>query len=137
MTAIAAVRYRASIAVLNVETAVHSTVKAGRAVKPRAGADEETVDEPVGAVVAVRSSVVRSVVIVSVGTCGFGSAIDGHLSLRVGSGSHDTDRRNDGSERTIESVHKSSSQSSGSCRSQCMCIELRIHAQMPNSQFHL
>jgi hypothetical protein len=92
--------------VLNVETAVHPTVKAGRAVKPRAGADEETVGEPVGTIVAVRSAVVRSVVIVSVGTCGFGSDIDGHLSLRVGSGGHDTDRRNDSGESTIESVHK-------------------------------
>jgi hypothetical protein len=84
---------------------IYMAVKVSRAVKPRAGTDEDTTVIPFRAVVAVGSTGVRSEVIVAVWACGFGSDIDANLSIHFGSGRHKENSSDSSSESTIESVH--------------------------------
>jgi hypothetical protein len=110
---IATVRYRAAIAMVNIEAVIYMAAKISMAVKPRARADEHTTGKPLRAVVAVGSTGVRSEVIVTVRTSGFGSDIDVDLSLYFRSGRHDKNTSDSSSKSTIESVHEFSSRSSG------------------------
>jgi hypothetical protein len=60
--------------------------KVFRAVKPWAGTDEVTTDEPFRGVVAVGSAIIRGIIVVPVRAFGFGPDIDADLSLNLGSG---------------------------------------------------
>jgi hypothetical protein len=58
-------------------------------VVPRADADENSVDEVIGAVIAIRRAGVRGIVIVTIGASGWrtvvaGTDTDGDMNLRVG-----------------------------------------------------
>jgi len=111
---ISTVRYRASIATVNIEMVIYMTVKVSRAVKPRASTDEDTAGEPFRTVVAVGSTGERSEVVVAVRACGFGAEVDANLSLCFGSGRCEANYGDsNSSESTIEFVHESSSGSSG------------------------
>jgi len=68
------------VAVAGVKAIVHVAIKAMRAVEPGASAEEHAADEPVGAVVTVRSAIVRSVVEVAIRANGGYSNADGDLS---------------------------------------------------------
>jgi hypothetical protein len=113
---IAAVRQRASVTVVNIEMVIYMAAKVGRAVKPRASTDEDTTAEPFRAVVAVGSTGVRSVVVVAVRACGFGSDVDANPSLYFGSERREANYSNSSSKSPIESAHESSSLSLGTWR---------------------
>jgi hypothetical protein len=133
---IAAVRYRASIATVDIETVIYMAAKVIRAVKPRASADEDTAGEPFRTVVAVGSTGVRSEVVIAVRACGFGADVDANLSLCFGSGRREANDGDSGSsESTSESVHKSSSGSSKMWSKQCTSAELRIDSRNRNSSY--
>jgi hypothetical protein len=132
---IATVRQRASIATVKIEVVIYMATKVFMAVKPRASTDEDTTVEPFRAVVAVGSTGVRSEVIVTVRTSGFGSDIDVDLSLYFGSGRHETNSSDSSSKSTIESVHESSSRPSGAVmKSMYVC---RITHRFPQLRFEL
>jgi hypothetical protein len=76
----------AFVSALRIEAVIYVAVEVGRAMKPRADSDEDATGKPFGAVVAVGSTGVRSVIVVAVGTLGGDSDIDGDLSLRLWSG---------------------------------------------------
>jgi len=84
----------AVIAMLGMEMVIYVAVEAGRAVKPRAGANEYATGKPLRAVVAVGGAVVRRDVIVAVGTFGRDADVDLHLSLCFGSGYREADCSN-------------------------------------------
>jgi predicted DNA repair protein MutK len=84
--AIAMIWHRTAISVMNIEMVVHVAAKVSRAVKPRAGANEDAASKPLRAVVAVGSAVVRSEVIVAIGACGFVIEPVVDQIVRVGSG---------------------------------------------------
>jgi hypothetical protein len=69
----------ACVAVTGVVAVVDVSVESAAAVVPGAGADEDSAGEPVGAVVAIGSAGVGSVVKVSVGAVGSRSDADGDL----------------------------------------------------------
>jgi hypothetical protein len=66
---------------MNIEPVIHVAEKVFRAVKPRAGTNEDTARKPLRSVVAVGSAGIRSVVIVAVGACWFDSYADADLSF--------------------------------------------------------
>jgi hypothetical protein len=103
---IATVRYRASIAMVNIEMVIHMAVKVSTAVKPWAGTDEGTAGEPFRTVVAVGSTGVRSEVVIAVRACGFGTKVDVNLGLCFGSGRREADYGDSNSESASESVHE-------------------------------
>jgi hypothetical protein len=111
---IATVRYRTSITTVDIEMVIYMAAKVIRAVKPRTGTDEDSAGEPFRTVVAVGSTGVGSEVVIAVRACGFGTEVDIDLSLRFGSGRREAyDGDNSSGESTMESVHESSSGSSG------------------------
>jgi arginine exporter protein ArgO len=71
---------RTVVTIMGVIAVVYVAVKTARAVEPGAGAKEHAADEPVGAVVTVRSAIVRSVVEVAIRANGGYSNADGDLS---------------------------------------------------------
>jgi hypothetical protein len=73
--------HRSGITVMRVVAVVHVAIKAVRTVKPGAGTDEQTTTEPIRPIVSVGSTIIRSVVIVPVGTYRLNSDIDTDLSL--------------------------------------------------------
>src|SRR5258708_18205790 len=99
---------RALIAAMDMEPVTHMAAKVVGAVKPRAGTDEDTADEPFRTVVAVGSTGVGSEVVIAVGACGFGTDVDVDLSLGFGSGRREANDGDGSSESIIESVHESS-----------------------------
>jgi hypothetical protein len=90
---------------VNIEAVIDMAAKPSRAVKPRAGTDEDAAGKPFRAVVAVGSTGIRSEVIVTVGARRFGSVIDAVLSLNFGGASREKDYGDGSSENTIESFH--------------------------------
>jgi hypothetical protein len=133
---IAAVRDRTSITTVDIEMVIYMAAKVIRAVKPWAGTDEDSADEPFRTVVAVGSTGVRSEVVIAVRACGFGTEVDINLSLRFGSGRREAnDGDSDSSESTFEFVHESSSGSTELWSSQCTSAELRTGSRNPNSDY--
>src|ERR1700728_4171238 len=59
---------RTVVAMFGMEMVIYVAVEACRAVKPRAGANEDATGKPLWAVVAVGSALIRRDVIVAVGT---------------------------------------------------------------------
>jgi hypothetical protein len=98
---------------VNIETVIYMAVKVCRAVKPRASTDEDTTGKPLRAVVAVGSTGVRSAVVVAVGAFGFDADTDADPSLCLRSGRREANYGNSSSKNPTESVHESSSLSSG------------------------
>src|ERR1700744_1238971 len=79
----AAWRHRAVIAVVRIVAVVDVAVETVRAVEPWAGTDEDATEEPVRAVVTVRSAVVRWIVEVAVRTDWRGTDIHPDCDLRA------------------------------------------------------
>jgi len=84
----------AVIAMLRMETVIYVASEVVSAVKPWANANEDATGKPFRAVVAVGGAVVRSNVVVTVGTFRRNSNVDGYLSLCFGSSCHEADRSN-------------------------------------------
>jgi hypothetical protein len=81
----------AAIAMFGMEMIIYVAVEACRAMKPRAGANEDATGKPLRAVVAVGGALVRRDVIVAVGTFGRDADVDLYLSLCFGSGYREAD----------------------------------------------
>jgi len=76
-----ALRQRSSVTVMRIEPVVDMSVKAVRTVKPWACSEKYAANKPIRAVVAVRSTVIRSIVEVSVRTHGSRSDVYANLNL--------------------------------------------------------
>jgi hypothetical protein len=74
-------RQRSVVAVMRIEPVIDVPVKAVRAVKPGPCSNKHPADKPIGPVVAVRSTVIRSIVEVSVRTYGSWSDIHSNRNL--------------------------------------------------------
>jgi hypothetical protein len=83
-----AFRHWTCVSVARIVAVVYVPVEAAVAVVPRAGADEDSAGEPVGAIVAVRGAGIWGVVKVSVGAYGRSSDADGDLSGCYGDTAH-------------------------------------------------
>jgi hypothetical protein len=104
----------AFIATANIEAAIYMPEKVRGAVKPRTGTNEIATHKPFRCVVAIGGAGVRGKVVVPVGAFGFGSNVDNDLSLNLGSVHREANFNKSNSEnKTFESIHDSSSQSSG------------------------
>ena len=77
--------HRALVTVIGMEVVIDMTVKVGGTMKPRASANEDAAVKPLGAVVAVGGTTVRSSVVVAVRTVGGDADVD--VDLRLCSGS--------------------------------------------------
>jgi hypothetical protein len=82
---------RSLVSVVGMEMIIDVAVKALRAVKPRAYANENASGKPLGAVIAVWSTVVGRHVVVTVGTFRSGPDFDRDLGLGFGSVYGETD----------------------------------------------
>jgi len=96
----------AFIAVLWVETVVHVAPEIAGAMKPRASADEDLPAKPFRTVVAGGSTVIRSDVIVAIGTIRSHADGDGDLSFCFGSGSREAESGNSSQHQKCKSAHK-------------------------------
>jgi hypothetical protein len=86
-----ALRHRSGITVMGVVAVVYVTIKAVMTVKPWASADEDPVTVPIRPVVSVDGAVIRSVVVIPVGTSRLNTDVDTDLSLCFESGCHQAD----------------------------------------------
>lgn len=79
-------RHRSVVAMAIVEVMVHMTVEVIWPVKPWSCSDEDAAIEPLGAVVSVRSAIVRRLLVVTVGADGWSAYLHRNLSRRFGTG---------------------------------------------------
>jgi hypothetical protein len=86
-----ALRHRSGITVMGVVAVVYVTIKAVMTVKPWASADEDPVTVPIRPVVSVDGAVIRSVVVIPVGTSRLNTDVDTDLRLCFESGCHQAD----------------------------------------------
>jgi hypothetical protein len=98
-------RHRSGISVTRIVAVVHMAIKTAMPVKPGAGADERPATEPIRPIVSVGCTVIRSVVIVTIGACGLHSDIDANLSLWFKTTCHQADSSNSGERGTLRSLH--------------------------------
>lgn len=96
---------RTVIAVMYVEVVIHMAVKMPRPMEPRAGADEDAVVKPLRPVIAVRSTVVGSVIEVAVWTHWFRSVSHSKAHLDVVSAA-EKQQQGRGNQNKPESRHK-------------------------------
>jgi hypothetical protein len=61
-------RIRTMVSVVRIEVIVYMPMKIGGSMKPRANTDEDAVDEPRGAVISIRRTIVGCVIVISIGT---------------------------------------------------------------------
>jgi hypothetical protein len=78
-----ALRHRTRVTVMRIIAVVDMSVKAVVAVKPRTRSDKHPAQKPIRPVVAVRSTVIGSIVEVSVRTHGSHSDVYANLNLRL------------------------------------------------------
>jgi hypothetical protein len=97
-----ALRHWSGVAVMRIKPVVNMSVKAVRAVKPRTGAQKHSAHKPIGPVVAVRGTVIRGIVEVSVRTHGSYSDVyaNRNLSLCHGCAAQKASYENGKSKRT-------------------------------------
>jgi hypothetical protein len=78
-TFLPAARHRPMVAVMRVKTVVDVAVEAVRTVEPGSGSEKHPAVKPIGAIVAVGRTVIRSIVEVAIGADGFYSNADADL----------------------------------------------------------
>jgi len=87
-------RHRPLVAVLWMEMIIHMTVETGLAMKPRTSANKDASAKPLRPIVAIRSAIVRSNVVITVRTIRRHTNLDAHLrSLCFGVRSGQADSR--------------------------------------------
>lgn len=97
----------AVIAVVGIVAVINASVEVSGAVVPGSGADEDSVYEPSGSVVAPGGAGVRGVVVVAVRAYRSWSDLDGNLSPRCGRADDEADSNQSGNDReAFESVHR-------------------------------
>jgi hypothetical protein len=99
----------AFIAALRIVSVIHVALELGMAMEPRAGANEHAIGKPFRAVVAVGSTFIRSVVIITVRTLRRDSDVDTDLSLCFGSHHREADSSHSKYYKKFEPVHEFSS----------------------------
>jgi hypothetical protein len=77
-------RQRSNVTVMRIVAVVDVAVEAVGAMKPGASANKHPASEPIGPIVAVRSTVIGSVVEVPIGAHRGHSNVDGNLGWRYG-----------------------------------------------------
>jgi hypothetical protein len=82
----AALGQRSDVTVVRVKAIIHMAVKAVRSVEPGTSSKKHAANKPIGAVIAVRSTVIRGIVEISIGADGSDSDVyaDSDLGLRRG-----------------------------------------------------
>src|ERR1700722_8006749 len=108
-------RHWTFVAMVRMEPVIDVATEVGRAMEPRASANENTTGKPFRAVVAVGSTGIRRNVIVSVRADRSHSNFDGDLSIQFGCRHRECGRRHEDSgnsseRKTFESVHIFSSE---------------------------
>src|SRR5579871_5921765 len=83
-----ALRHWSVVTVVRIVAVIDVAVEAVRAVEPRASSDEYSASKPIRSIVAVRSTVIRGVVKVTVRAHGRGSDVNGNLSWCHGHAAH-------------------------------------------------
>jgi hypothetical protein len=81
---------RSVISMTGIESVVHMAVEAVRAMEPGSCSNEHSTYKPVWSIVAIRSTVIRSVVEISVGANRGRTNADRDLSGRYNSGTHES-----------------------------------------------
>jgi hypothetical protein len=76
------------VSVTRIVVVVDVTIESVRTVKPGAGPDEYSPHEPIRAIVAVRCAIIRSIVVVAVGTYRCYPDVDGYLRGRTRQAAH-------------------------------------------------
>ena len=96
------------IAMLWIKAVVHMAMKTSSAVEPRTGTDKDAAIEPLGTVVAIRSAVVGSVIVIAVRASGLRTNVDayGDLSARD-RGDAEKGDSNGGRKNILQTTHKS------------------------------
>jgi hypothetical protein len=102
-------RHWTFIAVVRMKMVVHVALERVRTMKPRASTDEDTTRKPFWAVVAVRSTAIRSGVIVTVRAVRGDTNVDGDLSLYLRSGRRKEQPSNSREREIPKPVHNVSS----------------------------
>ena len=74
-------RQRTNVTVMRIKAVVHMAEKAVRAAKPGAGSKKHPANKPIRPIVAVRSTVIRGIVEVPVGTHGSHSDVNADRNL--------------------------------------------------------
>jgi hypothetical protein len=94
-----------NIAVMWIEAVINVALEVVGAVEPRAGSHENAAAEPLGPVVPVWRAVVRGHIVVTIGTNGFCSDVDGDLSgCRAGNAQQSGNQDRKGKEFPIAHV---------------------------------
>jgi len=96
----------AFIAALRIVTVIYVALELGMPMEPRTGANEHTIGEPFRAVVAVGSTFIRSVVIVTVRALRGDSNVDRDLSLCFGSHHREADSSHRKYYKKFDPVHE-------------------------------
>lgn len=105
--AFAACRQTATITVFRMETIVHVAAEIRRTMKPRAGSNENATREPLRAIIAIRSTVIRGNGKVAVGAYRRRPDLYTDLSLRLWCDQRETDDADDSrQQKKQESVHR-------------------------------
>jgi hypothetical protein len=78
-----ALRHWSSVTVMRIKPVIDMSVKAVRAVKPRACSKKHPAYKPIGPIVTIGSAVIWGIVEVSVRTHGSGSDVDANGNLRL------------------------------------------------------
>lgn len=78
-----ALRHRSRVTVMRIKTVINMSVKAVRAMKPRTCSKKHPAHKPVGPIVAVRSTVIRGIVEVSIRTHGSWPDVYTNRNLRL------------------------------------------------------
>jgi hypothetical protein len=102
-------RQRPPVSVLRMKASVHVTAKVFRSVKPWTDANENAAGEPLRAVVAIGSAIIRRYIIVAVRALWRSSDLDAYLSLCFRSGHCETHCNNNGQCKIPKSDHESTS----------------------------
>jgi hypothetical protein len=76
---LAALRHGTSVTMTRIIAVVDMAVKAARSVEPGARSNEHSAKEPIRPIIPVRRTTIGSIVVVSVGTDGRSSNVDGDL----------------------------------------------------------
>jgi hypothetical protein len=94
------------IAVIGVVMVIDIAVEVFRAVKPRAGSDEDAIGKPLGAVITVGSTPVGGDIVVAVWTSGRYTDADAYLGLCSGSSCNNAETSDGGQSEKFQSTHK-------------------------------
>jgi len=102
---IATIRLRAYITVFRMEAIIHVAAEVIRTMEPRASSNKDPARKPFWPVVAIGSAIIRSGIVIAIGTCRCNADFYGNLSSSFRSGCHHQATCKCRHYNTLESVH--------------------------------